>query len=234
GILSLDILRSESCSKHYNNHFTRACLLKVLKSLFIFTDVGIGEYLMPCVLEVSDIFPPLPPNKSTIRSSFIFHFFKKSPMLGIYCCTVSYLLAKAGWKLLSKRGEVVQVARNSITFELPQNLPGKLTFLDPLSSYLGVIVELPAVIASEHRANLYHEIRATFAVAIEQAMLTLHYEVRTPQLSFLCPEQSSRCSTLPHISTVDATHSFLTCSICPDIVVPPLTDDQIMWLECEF
>ena len=234
GILSLDILRSETCSKHYNNLFTPECLLKVLKSLFIFTDVGIGEYLMPCVLEVSDIFPPLPPNKSTIRSSFILHFFKKSPMLGIYCCTVSYLLAKAGWKLLSKRGEVVQVARNSITFELPQNLPGKLTFLDPLSSYLGVIVELPAVIASEHRANLYHEIRATFAVAIEQAMLTLHYEVRTPQLSFLCPEQSSRCSTLPHISTVDATHSFLTCSICPDIVVPPLTEDQIMWLECEF
>ena len=98
GILSLDILHSEACSKHYSSkHFTPEDLLKVLKSLFIVTEVGPGEYLMPCVLEVSDIFPSPPVPKGNVRSSFVLHFSKISPMLGIYCCTISYLLTKAGW-----------------------------------------------------------------------------------------------------------------------------------------
>ena len=231
GILSLDILHSKACSKHYSSkHFTPEDLLKVLKSLFIVTEVGPGKYLMPCVLEVSDIFPSPPVAKGNVRSSFVLHFSKKSPMLGIYCCTISYLLTVAGWKLFSKGGEVVQVARNSIAFQLPQELPGKLTFLDPLSSYLEVVVEMPAMIAKEHSTALYREIRDTFLAGVEQAMQTLNYEVRTPELSFLCPEQSSLCSTSPHLAVVNLTHSFLTCSISPDSVAIPLTPDHKMWL----
>ena len=230
GILSLDILKSETSSKHYNTHFTHDCLLKVLQSLFIITEVGGGKYLMPCVLEVSDIYPYYPLTNSNIQYSFVLHFSKKSPMLGIYCCAISYLLTKAGWKLLNTGGEVVQVARNSITFQLPQELPGKLTFLDPLSSYLEVVVELPAIVAAEHSTSLYQEIRETFFVAIEQAMQNLNYKPRTPELSFLCPVQSSQCSTFPHFARVNATHTFLTCSISPDSVTSPLTTDQKKWL----
>ena len=231
GILSLDILQSKACSKHYSSrYFVPEDLPKVLKSLFIVTEVGPGEYLMPCVLEVSDILPSPPVPKGNVRSSFVLHFSKKSPMLGIYCCTISYLLTAAGWKLLTRDGEVVQVARNSITFQLPQNLPGKLTFLDPLSSYLGVAVNLPAAVAARHSAVLYKEIRDTFVEAMKSAMQTLHYEVRTPELSFLCPEQSSRCSSFPHLTTLNTTHSFLTCSLSPDCVAHPLTPDQKMWL----
>ena len=238
GIFTLDILNSEACSKHYNKYFTPKDLLKILKSLFIVTEVGPGEYLMPCVLEVSDIFPSPSPAGSTVCSSFILHFSKKSPMLGIYCCTISYLLTKASWKLLTKSGEVVQISRNSIAFELPLELPGKLTFFDPLSSYLEVAVELPAIVAAEHKARLYQVIRDTFFAAIKRAMKTLHYEVRKPELSFLCPAQSSQCSPTPHIARVNALHSLLTCSISPDIVTCPLTPDQRMWLppspRCEF
>ena len=185
---------------------------------------------MPCVLEVSDIYPsPLVP-KGNIRSSFVLHFSKKSPMLGIYCCTISYLLTKAGWKLLKENGEVVQVARNSTTFELPGNIPGKLTFLDPLSSYLQVVVELPQIVACKRSAALFCEIRDTFSAAVQQAMHTLNYEVKTPELSFLCPEQSSRCSIFPHLATVDESHEFLTCSKKPSCVYSPLSPDQKMWL----
>ena len=231
GILSLDILQSKACSKHYSSeYFVPEDLPKVLKSLFIVTEVGPGEYLMPCVLKVSDILPSPPVPKGNVRSSFVLHFSKKSPMLGIYCCTISYLLTAAGWKLLTRDGEVVQVARNSITFQLPQNLPGKLIFLDPLSSYLGVAVDLPAAVAARHSAVLYKEIRDTFVEAMKSAMQTLHYEVRTPELSFLCPEQSSRCSAFPHLTTLNTTHSLLTCSLSPDCVAHPLTPDQEMWL----
>ncbi|CAI8054966.1 hypothetical protein GBAR_LOCUS29995, partial [Geodia barretti] len=230
GILTLEILKSEACSKHYSsNHFAPEDLLNVLKSLFIVTQVGPGKYLMPCILEVGDIYPYPQPAQDNVRSSFVLHFSKKSPMLGIYCCTISYLLTVAGWKLLSRDGEVAQVARNSITFELPQNLPGKLTFLDPLSSYLEVAVDLQSV-GAQHSTVLYKEIRDTFVKAMKSAMKTLHYEVRTPELSFLCPEPSSLCSTFPHLATLNTTHSFLTCSLSPDCVAHPLTPDQKMWL----
>ena len=231
GILSLDILHFEACSKHYSSkHFTPENLLKVLKSLFIVTEVGPGEYLMPCVLEVSDIYPSPPVPKGNVRSSFVLHFSKKSPMLGIYCCTISYLLTKADWKLLTRDGEVVQVARNSTTFQLPGNVPGKLIFLDPLSSYLQVVVELPQIVACKRSAALFCEFRNTFSVAVQQAMQTLNYEVKTPELSFLCPEQSFRCSIFPHLATVDESCEFLTCSRNPGTVCHTLTPDQKMWL----
>ena len=231
GILSLDILRSKACSKHYSStHFTPEDLLKVLKSLFIITEVGPGEYLMPCVLEVSDIYPSPPVPKGNVRSSFVLHFSKKSPMLGIYCCTISYLLTKVGWKLLTRDEEVVQVARNSTTFQLPGSSSGKVTFRDPLSSYLEVVVDVPKVIVSKLTKKVRHEISNTFISAVKQAMQTLRYEVKTPELSFLCPEQSTECSELPHFATLDEPNGLLICSRNPGTVCHPLTHDQKMWL----
>ena len=232
GIVSMMILQSEACSKHYSSsHFAPDDMLKVLKSLFIVTEVGLGEYLMPCVLEIGDIYPSPPPPKNTVRSSFVLHFSKKSPMLGIYCCTISYLLTHAGWELLKEGGEVVQVTRNSVTLKMPNKLPGKITFLDPLSSYLEVIVELPAVIAAKHSAVLFPKIRGVFFAAMKQAMETLNYEVKTPELAFMCQEQTSKCSVFPHYATVDESQSFLTCSIKPGDVFQSLTPDQKRWLE---
>ena len=235
GILSQKILESKACSKHYTPRlFTKYDLLEILKSLLIITEVWPGEYLMPCVLEISDIFPSPPLAKDYTQTSFVIHFSKKSPILGIYCCTISYLLTKAGWNLLSKGGEVVQVARNSMTFKLPRNLPGKLTFLDPLSSYLEVVVELPAVIATNYCKVLYPQIRDTFIAAIKEAMKTLHYEVRTPELAFLCPESKSvsppRCSAHPHLATVDKSLQLLTCSTNPESVFHSLSLDQKTWI----
>ena len=218
GIISLAMLAT--FSKHYHSGlFSPEDLLKILKSVLVVTEVGRGEYLVPCVLEVSSIYPSPSLPEGSIRSSFALHFSKKSPMIGIYCCAVSYLMSEAGWKPLTEGGEVVQVARNGITFEAPRGLSGKLCFLDPLSSYLEVVVELPA---EERNAELYREIRDTFFTAIQRAMEMLHYKVRTPKLSFLCPEQSDRCpeqsgrcSERPHLATVDHSQKYLKCSIKP-------------------
>ena len=229
GIISLAMLAT--FSKHYRSGlFSPEDLLKILKSVLVVTEVGRGEYLVPCVLEVSSIYPSPSLAEGSVRSSFALHFSKKSPIIGIYCCAVSYLMSEAGWKPLTEGGEVVQVVRNSITFEAPRGLPGKLCFLDPISSYLEVVVELPAIIAEEHSAELYREIRDTFFTAIQRAMETLHYKVRTPELSFLCPEQSDRCSKRPHLAIVDHSRKYLKCSIKPGTVFSPLTEDQKMWL----
>ena len=229
GVISLAMLAT--FPKHYRSGlFSPENLLKILKSVLIVTEVEPDEYLVPCVLEVSSIYPSPALPEGSVCSSFALHFSKKSPMMGIYCCTVSYLMSKACWKPLTEGGEVVQVARNSIIFEAPRGVPGKLCFLDPLSSYLEVVVEVPAIVAEEHSVELYREIRDTFFMAIQRAMETLHYKVRAPELSFLCPEQSDQCSMRPHLATVDHSQTLLKCSIKPSTVCSLLTQDQKMWL----
>ena len=127
-------------------------------------------------------------------------------------------MTDAGWKLLTEDGEVVQVARNSFTFEVPMGLSGKLTFLDPISSYLEVILELPASVAAKHRVMLYPQVRDAFLAAVMKAMETLHYDVQVLEVSYLCPEQSYRCSKIPHPAIIDDSQSFLKCSLKPSHV----------------
>ena len=216
GIITLEFLKSPALSRHYiQGLFEPEGLLKVFISLLVVSEIGEKEYIVPCVLEVSSIYPSPPPPEDSMRSSFILHFSKKSPMFGIYCCTVSSLISNAGWNLLTEDGEVVQVARNSITFEVPNGLPGKLTFLDPLSSYLEVVLELPVHVAAEHSMTLYPEILNAFITAVKKSMETLHYEARAPKVSFMCPDQSGRCSESTHPATLDDKQSCLKCSLKP-------------------
>ena len=214
GIITLEFLKSPALSRHYIQGLLEPeGLLKVFISLLVVSEIGDKEYIVPCVLEVSSIYPSPPPPED-MHSSFILHFSKKSPMFGIYCCTVSSLISNAGWNL-TEDGEVVQVARNSITFEVPNGLPGKLTFLDPLSSYLEVVLELPVHVAAEHSMTLYPEILNAFITAVKKSMEMLHYEARAPKVSFMCPDQSGRCSESPHPATLDDKQSCLKCSLKP-------------------
>ena len=129
--------------------------------MLVVTEVGRGEYLVPCVLEVSSVYPSPALPEGSVHSSFALHFSKNSPMMGIYCCAVSYLMSEAGWKPLTEGGEVVQVARNSVTFKMPSGSAGKLCFLDP-PSYLEVVVELPAIVAKKRSTALSPDPRHVF------------------------------------------------------------------------
>lgn len=168
-----------------------------------------------------------------MRSSFILNFSKNCPMFGVYCCTVSSLMSYFGWKLLTEDREGVQVARNSITFALPgdwSHLPGTVTVLDPLSSYLQVVLELPAHFGSKKCLKLCSEIRNTCLAANKKAMKTLHYEASPPNVSFLCPKQSSVCSRIPHPAIVVESLNCLKCSLKP-YVSHPITAEQKLWLQ---
>ena len=77
---------------------------------------------------------------------------------------------------------------------------------------------------------LYPEIQDAFITAAKKAMETHHYEVRAPEISFMCPDQSGRCSKSPHPATLDDRQSCLKCSLKPGRVSHPLSEDQKMWL----
>ena len=198
GIMSLQLLSSSELNKHYTlGLFEAKDLLKVLISQLVVSKVGEEKFIMPCVLEVSSIYPSPPLPEGSVRSSFILHFSKESPMFGVYCCTISSLMTNAGWKLLIEDGEM-QVARNSFTFEVPKGLPGKLIFRDPLSSYLEVILEYPDTVKDEHRVTLYRDICKDFFEAITKAMETLHYDVQVPKISFMCRVPNALLSLVPN------------------------------------
>ena len=58
GIVSLALLNSKSFPKHYENQiFGPQELLKVLEDLLVIGEIGFDEYLMPCVLDLSCIYP---------------------------------------------------------------------------------------------------------------------------------------------------------------------------------
>ena len=235
GILSLDFLKSPALSKHYIHElFTPENLLEVFISLLVVSKVGASEYLVPCVLGVIKIYPALPIVEGNVRSSFILHFSNKSPMFGVYCCTSSYLMRESCWKPLTEGGEVVQMARNSITFEIRTSVPGvAVTLKDPLSSYLEVVVELPCPFAAKHSKTLFPKIRDTLFKAVRKAMKNLHYKVITPDLTFLCPESeqaNARCSKRPHPSTLIESESLLMCTHKPKNVFHSVTEEQKMWL----
>ena len=103
----------------------------------------LSEYLMPCVLDLSCIYPSPQVADGFIQDSFILLFPKHCAMLGIFCAACSFLLRDSGWRLLTECGEVVQVAWNSIAFAMPRGCGHQVTLKDPLSSYLEVSVELP-------------------------------------------------------------------------------------------
>ena len=229
GIVSLQFLRSSGFEKLYiTDLFQPEDLLEVLKSQLVISPVGEAEFIMPCVLEVKNI-DSIPEDSE--HSSFILNFSKKkSPMFGVYCCTVSSLISNAGWELLRMDGKVVQVARNIFTFEVPGKSPGKLIFRDPLSSYFEVILELPAIATAKHCVTVYQKIRDEFLKAITKAMETLHYDVLLPEVSFLCPEKSIKCSVEPHPAIIDDSQKYLTCSLNPSICFF-LTNMQKMWLQ---
>ena len=231
GIVSLALLSSDRFPKHYDNQmFGPQALLMVLEDLLVVGEIGPGEYLMPCVLDLSCIYPSPQVADGFMQDSFILLFPKHCAMLGIFCAACSFLLRDSGWRLLTEGGEVVQVARNSIAFEMPRGCGGQVILKDPLSSYLEVSVELPTHITGQHRATLYNEIRVTLLSAVEGAMKTHNHTVTAPQLSFLCPEKSGKCSLLPHPATIDEAQTSLTCSQAPSRVSHPLTEQHRMWL----
>ena len=231
GIVSLALLNSDCLSKHYDNQiFGPQELLTVLKDLLVVGKIGRDEYLMPCVLDLSCIYPSPQAAYGFTQDSFILLFPKHCSMLGIFCAVCSFLLRDNKWRLLIECGEVVQVARNCIAFEVPREHGGQVTLKDPLSSYLEVSVELPTHTTKQNRVTLYQEIRNTLISAVEGAMKIHNRTVTAPQVSFLCPENSSKCSPFPHPAIIDKDQTSLTCSQAKSKVSHPLTEQHKMWL----
>ena len=225
GIVTLELLGKKDFRKHYvQGLFSPIELLRLFKKLLIVSQITEDEYLMPCLLQVTQE-PTVIALSSSVPS--LLFYFPHSPLLGVFCALVAYLLSQAKWELLleAKSRSPVKLNRNTIYFKVPGDLPGKVILSDSFSTYFQVSIEkTPRALCSK----VCPQIRDTILAGLRKASSALHYNNSVPKDAFFCFEHSTRTAT-PHASVVDSTRTMMTCTLNPDEVFNTLTEEHLVW-----
>jgi len=142
GIITLEVLSNKEFASHYvPGVFSPKELLKLFKKLLIVSPISEEEYLMPCLLPVADD-PALLSPRGSVPSLLL--YFPHNALVGVFCALATYLLSEAKWKLLLNTNlSPVKVDRNTIEFQVPGGLPGKIILTDSFSTYFCVCLQLP-------------------------------------------------------------------------------------------
>ena len=226
GIVTLELLSKQEFSRHYvQGLFSPVELLKLFKELLIVSPITEEEYLMPCLLRVTQEPTPFAPSSSV--PSLLFYF-PHSPLLGVFCALVAYLLSQAKWKLLfdASSRSPVKVDRNTVQFQVPGGLPGAITLSDSFSTYFQVSIQLPEKAPRAHCLTVCPQIRETILAGLRKASSALHFNNCVPSDAFLCLEHST---ATPHASVVDSTCMLMTCTLNPDKFCSTLTEEHLVW-----
>ena len=225
GIITLELLSKKEFRRHYvPDVFGPGELLNLFKKLLIVSPITEEEFLMPCLLRVTQE-PTVFASSSSVPS--LLFYFSHSPLLGVFCALVAYLLSQAKWELLldAKSRSPVKVDRNTIHFKVPGDLPGKIILSDSFSTYFQVSIEkTPRALCSK----VCPQIRETILAGLRKASSALHYNNSVPKDAFLCLEHSTDTAT-PHASVVASSHALMTCTLNPDEVFNSLTEDHLVW-----
>ena len=213
GIITLKFLSKKEFRRHYvPDLFCPGELLRLFNKLLIVSPITEEEFLMPCLLRVTDESTVLAPSSSI--PSLLFHF-PHSPLLGVFCAVVAYLLSQAKWKLLfdASSRSPVKVDRNTVQFEVPRDLPGVITLSDSFSTYFQVSIQLPEKVPRALYSAVFPHIHETIVAGIRKASSALHYNNSVPKDAFLCLEHNASENLSPHASVVDSTHTLMTCTL---------------------
>ena len=229
GIVTLEFLSKKEFGRHYvPGLFSPGELLKLFKKLLIVSPITEEEFLMPCLLRVTQE----PTSVACISSvpSLLFYF-PHSPLLGVFCALVAYLLSQAKWKLLFDAGSQspVKVDRNTVQFEVPGGLPGVITLSDSFLTYFQVSIQLPEKAPRALYSAVFPQIRETIVAGIRKASSALHYSNCVPRDAFLCCEHGTCDSSTPHASIVDSSRTLMTCTLNPAKFCSTLTEEHLVW-----
>ena len=229
GIITLELLGKKEFRRHYvQDLFSPVELLRLFKKLLIVSPITEEEYLMPCLLRVTQE-PTLLALSSSVPS--LLFYFPHSPLLGVFCALVAYLLSQAKWKLLfdASSRSPVRVDRNAVQFEVPGGLPGAITLSDSFSTYFQVSIQLPEKAPRALCSTVCPQIRETVLAGLRKASSALHYNNSIPRDAFLCLEHSASNTATAHASVVDSTSKLMTCTLNPAKFCSTLTEDHLVW-----
>ena len=240
GIVTLELLSEKKFRRHYvQGLFSPVELLELFKKLLIVSPITDDEeeflmpitekeYLMPCLLRVTQE-PTVLAASSSVPS--LLFYFPHSPLLGVFCALVAYLLSQAKWKLLfdASSQSPVKVGRNTVQFEVPGDLPGEITLCDSFSTYFQVSIQLPEKAPRVLYSTVFPQISETILAGLRKASSALHYNNSVPKFAFLCCEHGTSNTVTPHASVVDSTRTLMTCTLNPAKFCSTLTKEHLVW-----
>ena len=229
GIITLEFLSKKEFQRHYvPDLFSPGELLSLFKKLLIVSPITEEEFLMPCLLRMTQKPTPVAPSSSVPPLLF---YFPHSPLLGVFCALVAYLLSQAEWKLLfdASSRSPVKVDRNTVQFEVPGGLPGVITLSDSFLTYFQVSIQLPKKAPRALYSAVFPQIRETIIAGIRKASSALHYNNSVPQDAFFCLEHGTSLSATLHASVVDRTRTLMTCTLNPAEFCSTLTEEHLVW-----
>ena len=196
---------SEFDSHYEEPLFTPKELITLLKGLLVFANLSEDVYFMPCLLQVvtSEVVTQY---RVSGDKALTLHFPDSGPLMGMFCCTVAYLLSPENahpcpWKVVqNEAGTPKCLNRNVIQFTIPK-VTGTVSLIDHFTHFEIHIHTLPKKVAQLWKLAHY----AVFA-GLTKAGKTLGYTNNTPVPAIVCPAHPDT----PHPATVD--DNAWTCS----------------------
>ena len=175
--------------------FTPKELVTLLKGLLVFADLSEDVYFMPCLLQVvsSEVVAPY---RVSNEKALAVHFPKSGPLMGMFCCTVAYLLSSehAQWEVVKKEaGTPICLNRNVIQFTVPK-VAGKVSLIDQFTHF-----EIHVNTHPKKTAQMWKLVHDTVFAGMKEARKTLGYIKNTPVPAIVCPAHP----TTPHPATID-------------------------------
>ena len=199
--------------------FTPKELVTLLKGLMVFADLSKDVYFMPCLLQVvsSEVVAPYRVSK---EKALAVHFPKSGPLMGMFCCTVAYLLSPehAQWEVVkNEAGTPICLNRNVIQFTVPK-VAGTVSLIDQFTHF-----EIHVDTVPKKLAQMWQLAHDTVFTGMKEAKKTLGYVNNTPVPAIVCPAHS----TTPHPATVDNDGTW-KCLVTPQ-KFGVVSEDTIPW-----
>ena len=178
--------------------FTPKDLVTLLKGLMVFADLSKDVYFMPCLLQVvsSEVVARYRVNK---EKALAVHFPKSGPLMGMFCCTVAYLLSPENahpchWEVVkNEAGTPICLNRNVIEFSV-SNLAGTVSLIDHFTHF-----EIHVHTHPKKMAQMWRLAHGAVFAGMETARKTLGYKNNIPEPAMVCPAHPAT----PHPATVD-------------------------------
>ena len=199
--------------------FTPKELVTLLKGLLVFADLSEDVYFMPCLLQVvsSEVVAQY---RVSEEKALAVHFPKTGPLLGMFCCTVAYLLSPehAQWEVVkNEAGTPICLNRNVIQFTISQ-VAGTVSLIDQFTHF-----EIHVDTVPQKLAQMWQLVHDTVFAGMKEAKKTLGYVNNTPVSAIVCPAHP----TTPHPATVDNDGAW-KCSVTPQ-KFGVVSEDAIPW-----
>ena len=150
---------------------------------------------------------------SSIAAPLLFRFSHGCRRAGLFCCLVVYLMKECEWSIHSEGGELMQAARNCVTFQLP-TLACFVTLIDAFCYVEANILNPTQLVCQKACPVIREEVLAGINTACEK----LKY-IDRPHLAFHCdhsgisgePAATSPSADYRHAAVVKKELSCCTC-----------------------